>query len=59
LGIVYRRVQEHLHSPDPGYGRKIAGPAGGRGLRRPRVLLYLDDVTHDRHPEAAASRQSR
>src|SRR5436190_1267401 len=24
LGVVYRRGQEHLHSPDPDYRRKLA-----------------------------------
>jgi transposase len=54
LGIVYRRGQEHLHSPDPEYGAKMAavrrarseaGRSGGRV-----VVVYLDEVTYYRRP---------
>lgn len=57
LGIVYRRGQEHLHSPDPAYSRKMrvvaqarrqAATSGGKV-----VLLYLDEFTYYRRPEAA------
>jgi hypothetical protein len=57
LGVAYRRGQEHLHSPDPEYRRKVAAvrrarreaaASGGRV-----VLLYLDEFTYYRRPQAA------
>lgn len=57
LGIVYRRGQEHLHSPDPEYGRKVAAVRRARreaaASGGPVVLLYLDEFTYYRRPEAA------
>lgn len=55
LGLVYRRGQEHLHSPDPAYAPKLAAvrraaaaawASGGRA-----VLVYLDEFTYYRRPE--------
>jgi transposase len=55
LGLTYRRGQEHLHSPDPAYARKLAAvrraaaaawAAGGRA-----VLVYLDEFTYYRRPD--------
>ena len=57
LGVVYRRGQEHVHSPDAEYNRKVAAvrrarreaaASGGRV-----VLVYLDEFTYYRRPEAA------
>jgi hypothetical protein len=57
LGIVYRRGQEHLHSPDPDYTRKLAAVARARRQVAASdgkvVLLYLDEFTYYRRPEAA------
>lgn len=57
LGLVSRRGQEHLHSPDPEYdgeraavrrARAEAGRSGGRV-----VLVSLDEVTYYRRPSVA------
>jgi DDE superfamily endonuclease len=57
LGIVYRRGQEHLHSPDPDYRPKLAAVRRARAQARrsagKAVLLYLDEFTYYRRPSAA------
>jgi transposase len=54
LGVVYRRGQEHLHSPDPDYAAKRAAvrrarAEAGRGGGKV-VLVYLDEFTYYRRP---------
>ncbi len=57
LGLVYRRGQAHLHSPDPDYAAKLAAVrAARRQAAAPGgevVLLYLDEFTYYRRPEPA------
>lgn len=57
LGLVYRRGQERLHSPDPAYARKLAAVRQARrqaaAAGGTTVLLYLDELTYYRRPEAA------
>lgn len=57
LGIVYRRGQEHLHSPDPDYTRKLTAIAQARRQAAASggkvVLLYLDEFTYYRRSDAA------
>jgi len=57
LGVVYRRGQEHLHSPDPQYGPKLAAVRQARRQAAASggkvVLLYLDEFTYYRRPEPA------
>jgi DDE superfamily endonuclease len=57
LGIVYRRGQEHLHSPDPEYAAKRAAVARARAEARASggrvVLVYLDEFTYYRRPAVA------
>src|SRR5438874_1397098 len=52
LGIVYRRGQEHLHSPGPAYGAKLAAVRRARAEARRSggraVLVYLDEFTYYR-----------
>lgn len=54
LGIVYRRGQEHLHSPDPDYAAKLAAvrraAAAARRSDGRVLLLYLDEFTYYRRP---------
>jgi hypothetical protein len=56
LGIVYRRGQEHLHSPDPAYATKRAAVRRARDEARLSggkvVLVYLDEFTYYRRPPA-------
>jgi hypothetical protein len=57
LGIVYRRGQGHLHSPDPDYAAKVAAVRAARrqvdAAGGTAVLLYLDEFTYYRRPEPA------
>jgi hypothetical protein len=57
LGIVYRRGQEHLHSPDPDYAAKRAAVRRARAAARASggkvVLVYLDEFTYYRRPSVA------
>src|SRR5262249_43077709 len=57
LGVAYRRGQEHLHSPDPGYRAKRAAGARARAAARGRggrvVFVYLDAFTYYRRPSVA------
>jgi transposase len=57
LGVVYRRGQEHLHSPDPDYAAKRAAVRRARAEARlsggKAVLVYLDEFTYYRRPSAA------
>lgn len=57
LGIVYRRGQEHLCSPDPEYRTKMAAVRRARAEARRSggrvVFVYLDEVTYYRRPSAA------
>lgn len=57
LGLRYRRGQEHLHSPDPEYDKKMQAVNAARlkARRRPGevVFLYQDEFTYYRRPEAA------
>jgi DDE superfamily endonuclease len=50
-GIVYRRGQGHLHSPDPEYAAKRAAEARASGGRV--VLVYPDEFTYYRRPAVA------
>jgi hypothetical protein len=57
LGLVYRRGQEHLHSPDPDYAAKLSLVRRARQEARRGgsqvVLVYLDGFTSYRRPSAA------
>ena len=57
LGVVYRRGQGHLHSPDPAYRHKLAAVRRARRQAAASggqvVLVYLDEFTYYRRPEAA------
>jgi hypothetical protein len=57
LDLVYRRGQEHLHSPDPQYRAKLAAvrkaQAAARASGGTVVLVYLDEVTYYRRPSVA------
>jgi hypothetical protein len=50
LGLVYRRGQEHLHSPDPLYRAKLAAARAARAPGGRVVLVYLDEFTYYRRP---------
>jgi hypothetical protein len=57
LGVVYRRGQERLHSPDPDYAAKLAAVRRARAEARRGggrvVLVYLDEFTYYRRPTVA------
>lgn len=57
LDIVYRRGQEHLHSPDPDYAGKLTAITQARRQAAAShgkvVFLYLDEFTYYRRPDAA------
>jgi transposase len=57
LGVRYRRGQEHLHSPDPEYDKKMQAVLGARdeAHRRPGevAFVYQDEFTYYRRASAA------
>jgi len=57
LGVVYKRGQEYIHSPDPDYDLKLAYITAARRLatQQPErfVVLYLDELTYYRIPTRA------
>jgi transposase len=59
--IRYRRGQEHLHSPDPDYDKKMQAVEAARleAQRRPGevVLLYQDEFTYYRRSSVAKAWQ--
>jgi transposase len=57
LGIVWKRARAAVRSPDPLYQAKLEAVAQAREQARAAptkiVLLYLDEVTIERHPTLA------
>jgi hypothetical protein len=62
LGVVYRRGQEHLRSPEPDYRAKPAAVARARKEAAAPgrvVLLYADELTDYRRSSVARCHQPR